>query len=125
MNFNSYSFLLLFLPTTLVFFYLASQIKGNRWSTVWLVGASLIFYGLWDWTLTCLLIGSVLTNYSLGVSLNSGRIKGGGSEKILCFGIICNLGVLVFFKYFGAYGITQPQVFSSVLESNLDRKSVV
>ena len=118
MSFNSYSFLLLFLPSTLLFFYLASQIKGNRWSTVWLVGASLVFYGLWDWTLTCLLIGSVLTNYSLGMSLNSDRIKEGRSKKILCFGIICNLGVLVFFKYFGVYGITQTQVFSSVLESN-------
>jgi alginate O-acetyltransferase complex protein AlgI len=118
MSFNSYSFLLLFLPITLLFFYLASQIKGNRWSTIWLVGASLIFYGLLDWMLTSLLIGSILTNYTLGMFLNSGRIKEGGAKKVLCFGIICNLGVLVFFKYFGAYGVANSQVFSSVLESN-------
>jgi len=85
---------------------------------LWIVGASLVFYGLWDWGLTCLLIGSVLTNYTLGIFLNNGQIKKEHSKKILCLGIICNLGVLVFFKYLITYGSTKPQLFSSVLESS-------
>ena len=116
MSFNSYSFLLIFLPVTLLVFYLTSQLNRDRWPISWIVGASLFFYGLWDWALTCLLIGSVLINYTLGIFLNKGQVKKENSKKVLCFGIISNLGVLVFFKYFSIYGNTKPQLFASILE---------
>jgi D-alanyl-lipoteichoic acid acyltransferase DltB (MBOAT superfamily) len=116
MSFNSYSFLLIFLPVTLLVFYLTSQLKGDRWPILWIVGASLVFYGLWDWALTCLLIGSVLINYTLGIFLNKGQVKKENSKKVLCLGIISNLGVLFFFKYFSIYGNIKPQLFASILE---------
>ena len=119
MNFNSFSFLLLFLPVALSGFYLLRQMERLRWSVFWLIGVSLFFYGAWDLTLTCVLVGSVLTNYALGRFFSSNRFNKINSKKVLCLGVIYNLGVLIFFKYCGLYGGIQPQVFTSVFQSSV------
>ena len=98
MNFNSFPFLLLFLPVTLLGFYLINRIERCKWPIVWLVGASLIFYGFWSLVLAGVLIGSVLTNYVLGRFFNSSQINKVNLKKILYFGIVCNLGVLIYFN---------------------------
>jgi len=119
MNFNSFSFLLLFLPVALSGFYLLRQMERLRWSIFWLIGVSLFFYGAWDLTLTCVLVGSVLTNYALGRFFSSNRFNKINSKKVLCLGVIYNLGVLIFFKYCGLYGGIQPQVFTSVFQPSV------
>ena len=101
MNFNSLLFLFLFLPITLLGFYLINRKGPYKWSFIWLVGASIIFYGFWNLVLTGVLFGSVLTNYVLARFINSSQGNKVNSKKILYFGIICNLGVLIFFKNFG------------------------
>jgi len=117
MHLNSFSFLFLFLPVTLFFFYWAGGSKRHQWAILWLAGASLVFYGLWDWALTGLLVGSVATNYALGMFLNENSSDNKEKSKlILCFGIIYNLGILGFFKYFGISGGTRPQAFTLVLQ---------
>ena len=42
MNFNSFTFLLLFLPVALSGFYLLRQMERLRWSVFWLIGVSKI-----------------------------------------------------------------------------------
>ena len=117
MHFNSFPFLLLFLPITLLFFYWAVGSKRYQWSILWLIGTSLVFYGLWDWALTGLLVGSVTMNYALGRLLNGHSPDSRGKSKlILCFGIICNLAIFVFFKYFGVSGGTHPNAFTVALQ---------
>ena len=112
MYFNSFQFLLLFLPVTLLGFYLINRVEPCRWPIVWLVGASLVFYGFCNLVLVGVLIGSVLTNYVLGRFFNDSQISKVNLKKILYFGIICNLGVLIYFKQFGFYGGSQPHEFS-------------
>ena len=90
-----------------------------RWSIFWLIGVSLFFYGARDLTLTCVLVGSVLTNYALGRFFSSNRFNKINSKKVLCLGVIYNLGVLIFFKYCGLYGGIQPQVFTSVSQTSV------
>jgi D-alanyl-lipoteichoic acid acyltransferase DltB (MBOAT superfamily) len=92
MVFNSYEFILEFLPFTwAVYFFLG---KAPRLGTYWLVAASLLFYsyqrtnGLW------VLSFSILFNY--GVSLLLARMK---SKRLLIAGIAVNLLVLGLFKY--------------------------
>ena len=117
MSFNSFSFLFLFLPVTLFFFYWAGGLKRHQWATLWLVGASIVFYGFWGWALTGLLVGSVVANYALGMFLSDNSSDNKKKSKlILCFGIICNLGVLGFFKYFGIFEGTRPQTFTLVFQ---------
>ena len=63
MLFNSQTFLLLFLPLTLLLYY---RVQGSRGLRAWaLVGASLIFYGYWDLRFLPLLVGSIAANWLL------------------------------------------------------------
>jgi alginate O-acetyltransferase complex protein AlgI len=61
MLFNSFAFILGFLPPTLAGYWLLADHPAARlW---WLLAASLLFYGYWDWRFVPLLIGSILVNW--------------------------------------------------------------
>lgn len=91
MVFNSFIFLFAFLPIVLAGFKLCNHIWGAKAGTIFLVLASLVFYG-WNYP-QCLpvLIGSMLLNYLLAKYLSN--------KRVLAIGIIVNVGVLAFFKY--------------------------
>ncbi|PRM99031.1 MBOAT family O-acyltransferase [Aliarcobacter cryaerophilus] len=99
MLFNSYEFIFLFLPITFIlYFYLLSQrlILGAK---IFLVIASLFFYGYWNFSYVPLILLSIFVNYSVGLSLvNHEKIKV-NSKTILIFGILFNVGLLGYFKY--------------------------
>ena len=48
MLFNSFTFIFIFLPITLLGFHLIGNRGHNRLAISWLVGASLFFYGWWN-----------------------------------------------------------------------------
>ena len=119
MPFNSFPFLFLFLPVALFFYYWAGS-NHFKWAISWLAVISLIFYGLLGWALACLLVGSIIINYSLGMLLNNNSSNNRGRTKlVLIVGIIFNIGVLIFFKYFGVFGGTRPSAFTTDLQSDL------
>src|ERR1039457_1502358 len=66
MLFSSYIFLFLFLPTTLVGFGLLSRYRGAKAAKIWLVLASLFFYGWWNPVYVGLILASMMFNFSLG-----------------------------------------------------------
>lgn len=95
MSFNSYLFILLFLPLAVIFYYSTNRFSNIFFGKWVLVFASLIFYAYYDfYSLAVLLIITVL-NYLLGRSLCHNR-----SRFFLFLGIFLNIAVLVFFKYF-------------------------
>ena len=99
MLFNSYIFLFLFLPITLIGFHFIGRYTKANIAIAWLVGASLFFYGWWNPAYLILLLFSIIFNFSVGVFL-SRNSKGNLAHKaILLFGIITNLSVLGYFKY--------------------------
>ena len=65
MLFNSYTFILLFLPVTVAVFFLLGRFGRVRDSIAWLVVASLFFYGFWNPIYLLLIIGSIAFNYGL------------------------------------------------------------
>jgi len=94
MLFNSYIFILLFLPITLTGFFLIG-LKGKTEVAIgWLVGASLCFYGWWNPVYLFIIMGSILLNYGWGIQLAHRQSRG-----FLVIGIALNLGVLGYFKY--------------------------
>lgn len=96
MLFNSYIFVLLFLPATIAAFAFAGRFGGHR-AMVWmLVCASLVFYGWWDVGYLALLVASMVVNFLLG-----GAIARTRSGALLFLGLSFNLGVLAWFKYAG------------------------
>ena len=94
MLYNSYIFIFLFLPITLLGFHLLGKKGHHRLTIGWLVAASLFFYGWWNPIYIALLVGSALFNYAASfVLLNK------PNKFFLSLGILGNLGALVYFKY--------------------------
>ena len=97
MLFNSYAFIFLFLPFTLIGFFMIGKKGHHRIAISWLVGASLFFYGWWNPAYLGLILFSILFNYSIGVMLVK---KVWSHEKSLLFiGISGNIVLLGYFKY--------------------------
>ena len=71
MLFNSYEFIFLFLPITLLVFFSIGGRGHHRIAIAWLVGASLFFYGWWNPAYLGLILASILFNYAVGLALLS------------------------------------------------------
>jgi D-alanyl-lipoteichoic acid acyltransferase DltB (MBOAT superfamily) len=102
MLFNSYMFILGFLPVCLLGYGLTARYAGKRPAIIFLTLASAFFYGWWNPPYLLLIFGSILLNYSLGRSQGHiVRRRGGarGSRVVLALGVAINLGVLAYFKY--------------------------
>ena len=63
MVFNSFTFLLLFLPLSLLGYALLSA-RNREWGLRWLLLVSLAFYAFWGWRFLPLLLLSLTGNYS-------------------------------------------------------------
>lgn len=94
MLFNSYIFIVLFLPLTLLAFFRTGRTGNIQNAIAVLVGASLIYYAWWNPAYLTLIIGSILFNYSVGTSLAKNANK-----AILIVGVGVNLALLGYFKY--------------------------
>ncbi|WP_313296118.1 MBOAT family O-acyltransferase [Diaphorobacter sp.] len=101
MLFNSYLFLLLFLPLALIGYYASARVS-QRLAALWLCVTSFVFYGWWNPQFVALLAVSILFNYAIGIMI----LHHAGSPRkqllITSFGVIVDLAVLVHYKYFAA-----------------------
>lgn len=96
MLFNSFPFLLLFLPVTVsVFFWLGRRSRPAP--AAWLGLASLFFYAWWDYRYLPLLLGSIVFNYWCGRRIVQAR--GAARRHTLVLGIVADLALLGYFKY--------------------------
>jgi D-alanyl-lipoteichoic acid acyltransferase DltB (MBOAT superfamily) len=101
--FNSYIFIFLFLPTSLLVYFFLTQKRLTFAAKSWLILASLFFYSYWNISYLPIILLSVIFNYSVGTSL-IGEEKGKSAvlisrEKMLIFGITINLFLLGYYKY--------------------------
>lgn len=99
MLFSSYSFLFFFLPTTLAGFVLLSRNQGAKAAKLWLVLASLFFYGWWNPGYVGLILASMLFNFWLGRQLGQYRSAPRRAKVTLWIGIAVNLALLGYYKY--------------------------
>jgi len=100
MLFNSFEFIFAFLPFTFfVYFYLNSK-RLTELSKGFLVFSSLFFYSWWNIVYLPLILGSMLFNYIIGVSLLKKNEHTKVSKKtLLSVGVILNLLSIGYFKY--------------------------
>jgi len=99
MLFNSYIFIFLFLPITIIVYFVLNHLRLTIISKVWLVLASLFFYGYWNFLYLPLILGSILYNFVLGRILSKEKITI-SRRLILVFGVVGNLMLLGFYKYY-------------------------
>ena len=102
MIFSSTLFLFLFLPATLLIYYLIPAKYVNARNTELLV-MSLIFYAWGEPKNIVLMFFSIFLNYIFGLLLLLFDEKKGARKAVLIVSVIFNLGMLFFFKYFGFF----------------------
>lgn len=98
MLFNSLSFLLFFPVVFLVFHLIPKRAK-----TLWLLLCSIFFYMCWNARYALLLLFSCTVTYGCARMMERLRQNGKSDRAVrwvLCAGVLLNLAVLFFFKYF-------------------------
>jgi len=102
MLFNSYEFILFFLPFTVAVFFVLTKIGSLRLLLGFLVTASLFFYGWWNPAYLLLLSGSLVVNFTIGKILQKKDSADSHIKYIWLFiGITLNLIFLGYYKYGG------------------------
>ena len=107
MYFNSYIFIFLFVPVTLAGYYILNHHKKYRPALCWVVFASLVFYSWAHLPLFFLISASVAGNH-----LMSFLMKKTGRKKLFGItGIVYDLGLLFYFKYYDFFISNMNAVF--------------
>ena len=113
MLFNSYTFILFFLPCVLGGFALAARYGGRRLAVPWLIVASLFYYGWWNPRFLLVLVLSMLVNAALGKYLCETYGSPAQRRAARNIGIAFNLLLLGFFKYTGFLVFNLNSLFGS------------
>lgn len=109
MTFTSLTFLLFF-PLAFGLYWLR---RDRVWQNSVIVLASYFFYGWWDWRFCLLMLFSSLVDYFLGQAVWAAE-KQSTRRVYLWMSIVCNLGLLSFFKYFNFFSESLVQALGSV-----------
>ena len=97
MLFNSYIFILAFLPLVLAGYYVLGSIRKGVFTTGFLLIASLCFVGYQSVYSLMVLLGSIVLNFC--VIRRMEYASGNKKSRMLIFGITLNLALLFLFKY--------------------------
>jgi len=99
MLFNSFEFIFLFLPATLLVYYGVARF-GAAAQVKTLALASLVFYCGWDVRYLPLLLGSIVGNFMVGRAVaRHASASPARARTILTAGVAANLALLVYYKY--------------------------
>lgn len=97
MVFSSFTFLVFFLPFTVIIYYLIKRKQRN----MFLLIMSLIFYMWGGPQYLLVMLGVIIINYFTGIYIdkfsNAGNQK--AKKRTLIIGICANLLILIIFKY--------------------------
>lgn len=99
MLFNSYVFILAFLPMVLCGYFWLGHFSCRRAQKIWLILSSLFFYGYFNQSYLVIICGSIISNFFISKGIRRCRNKI-GAKALLFSGIIFNLGILFYFKYY-------------------------
>lgn len=108
MTFNSISYSL-FLPVVFIVYWclLRRRLKAQN---AFLLAASYLFYGTWDWRFLGLIIITTVTTYATALATHqaSSPTK---AKAWTAVNIVINLGILATFKYFNFFGENLARLF--------------
>jgi D-alanyl-lipoteichoic acid acyltransferase DltB (MBOAT superfamily) len=98
--FNSYGFILVFLPVVVAGFFVLARFS-YRLAAAWLALASVFFYGWWNPAYVALLALSIGFNYTFGILIVRARASGRAqaSRLLLTISVLANLLLLGYYKY--------------------------
>ena len=115
MLFNSFEFAI-FLPIVFllywfVFDYALSKCKRQLlWQNLFVVVASYIFYGWWDWRFLILIAITTLLSFLSGIGIEYAPTQR-GKKAVMIANIVVNLGILGVYKYYDFFAREFAQLF--------------
>ena len=99
MLFNSYVFILLFLPLCLIGYFGLNHFRWYNLATAFLLGMSLWFYGYFNPKYLLIILSSIAVNY--GLTWLMGKTAGRAARRVELLGaLLFNFGILFYYKYF-------------------------
>jgi len=99
MYFNSYIFILAFLPITVLGYYLINRTKKYQLGHLWLLGASLVFIGYLNVYYVLITTVCVLIGYVFLYLVTQKGFRGTHRKALLVAGITVHVGILLYYKY--------------------------
>lgn len=90
----------IFLPFLVVVLAIYWKFSTQTHRKVWLLLASLFFYGTWDYRFLGLLVLTILVDFTLGIQIDRAS-SSRGRKAWLVVSLVSNLGILATFKYLG------------------------
>lgn len=108
MQFNSYFFILFFLPICVIGYFLLNRIHFTA-GMLYLLGMSLWFYGYFNTKYLMIILSSIVVNFLLSkiINVNNIIIK----KTALTIGVSFNIGLLFYFKYYDFFIQNINQIF--------------
>jgi D-alanyl-lipoteichoic acid acyltransferase DltB (MBOAT superfamily) len=122
MTFNSYAFLLVFLPIVVAGYYLLTRLFESQAPALgWLLAASVVFYGTFGGSYILILAGSILMNFLFAWWMRRLPEQNRNRRLLLIAGIAANLILLGTYKYTGFFADN----VNAVLGTHLTALSVI
>lgn len=109
MLFNSLDFAV-FVPVVFVVYWFALG-RRTEWQNLFILAASYVFYGWWDWRFLSLIFLSSCVDYFVGLGLGA-AVKERTRRLLLLTSITVDLGLLGFFKYYNFFAESFSTAFS-------------
>lgn len=98
MIFSSYIFIFVFLPVVLLIYFGISRFVSRKVQHLFLIGASLVFYGYAHTSYVILILTSVMVNYILSTGVENIKNKLLRKTSFI-LGVLFNIGLLGYYKY--------------------------
>ena len=102
MLFNSVIFIVVFLPAAVLGWYLLQKLENPAYAKVFVIGMSFWFYGYYNISYLWILLASLCFNYCVSVLFEKAAAVN-MRKLLLGLGILGNLGLLFYFKYFNFF----------------------
>lgn len=126
MLFNSYIFIFVFLPITLVGFFSLARFRQINLAVTWITLCSLIFYGYWNPAYLPIILISMAVNYQVGFRISNAKQQSKKAKTLLLMGLIFNLGLLGYYKYAHFFVSNLPfPAIANFIETNLNTSRIV
>lgn len=101
MLFNSFEFLI-FLPAVFLLYWFV--FKPLKWQNLFVVAASYLFYGWWDWRFLILIAITTFCSYASGLLIQKYAGRRTRRRTVCATNILLNLIILGIFKYLNFFG---------------------
>lgn len=108
--FNSFEFLV-FLPIVFLLYWFV--FKSLRWQNLFVVAASYLFYGWWDWRFLLLIALTTFCSFGSGLMLEKAEGNRKKQKWISASNITLNLFILCLFKYYNFFGENLEMLFQT------------